>query len=166
MFNVGDKVVYPLHGAGTINSIQKKEISNTEKYYYSFTIPFRKLEILIPVENGEELGLRNIIGLSEIKEIEETLMLEAVCKETNWNRRYRDNLELLKTGDYLNVAAVVRELYRLDNKKPLATGEKKMLNNAKSILASEIALVNGENEEEIMLWMKERVFSTTKTNND
>ncbi len=158
MFNVGDRVVYPLHGAGIIKSIEKKKISNSEKEYYALTIPFRKLEVLIPVENGESLGLRGVVEWRKIDEIEKILNSDAFCDETNWNRRYRDNLELLKTGDILDVAKVVRNLYKLDFKKPLATGEKKMLSNAKSILASELAMINNKTEEETIIWIKKLIL--------
>ncbi len=158
MFNINDKVVYPLHGAGTIKSIEKKLVSNKMKEYYSLYIPFRKLEILIPVENCQDLGLRAIISVEKIIEIEDVLGLKEYSSENNWNKRYRENLELLKTGDPLLAARVVRNLCRLDSKKPLATGEKRMLSNAKSILASEISLVNGSSEEETLLWIKEKVM--------
>ncbi len=158
MFNISDKVVYPLHGAGTIKSIEKKIVAKNIKEYYSLYIPFRKLEILIPVENCQDLGLRAIVSAEKILEIEAVLVLKDSNSENNWNKRYRENLELLKTGDPLLAAKVVRDLCRLDNKKPLATGEKRMLNNAKSILASEIALVNGKSEEETLLWIKEKVL--------
>ena len=96
---------------------------------------------MIPIESSGDIGIRAIISVDEIEEVIQILSAESSEMSNNWNRRYRENMEKLKTGDIYNVAEVVRNLMRTDRDKKLSTGEKKMLSNAKQILISEIILV-------------------------
>ncbi len=157
MYSIGDKVVYPLHGAGVIKSIENKKFSNIEKQYYTLAVPCSGLDIMIPVEKCHKVGIRPVITKEEVDGVNAVLTMESEPIEANWSRRYRENLEILKTGDIHNVAKVVRDLSRLEQKKPLSTGEKKMLTNANSILASEISLAEDKSVDEIVLWIKEKV---------
>jgi len=141
MYDVGDKIVYPMHGAGIIEKIEKKKILGEVKEYYVLKVSFGELKIMIPVDTCDDIGVRNIIGVEELKEVLAVLQDVSTKMPDNWNRRYRENMERLKTGDVLEVAAVVRNLTRTDREKKLSTGEKKMLTNARQILVSEIILV-------------------------
>ncbi|HML37466.1 MAG TPA: CarD family transcriptional regulator [Bacillota bacterium] len=141
MFVIGDKIVYPMHGAGIIEQIEEKQILGEIRKYYILKVPSGDMKIMIPIDSCGEIGIRAIISVEEIKEVLEVLSSESTEMSSNWNRRYRENMEKLKTGDIYNVAEVVRNLMRTDKEKKLSTGEKKMLSNAKQILISEIILV-------------------------
>jgi CarD family transcriptional regulator len=141
MFVKGDKIVYPMHGAGIIEEIEEKQILGEVRKYYVLRVPCGDMKIMIPIESSREIGVRAVISEEEIAEVIKVLRADSTGMSSNWNRRYRENMEKLKTGDIFNVAEVVRNLMRTDKEKKLSTGEKKMLSNAKQILISEIILV-------------------------
>jgi len=148
MFDIGDKIVYPMHGAGTIVSIEEKEILGEKRRYYTMKMPIGDMKVMIPVDCVEEIGVRGIITDSDMEEVLEILSGEKSQMSQNWNKRYRNNMDKIKSGDICEVAGVVRNLSLMDREKGLSTGERKMLNNAKQILLSEIALVKNMNKEE------------------
>jgi len=141
MFVIGDRIVYPMHGAGVIEQIEEKLILGESRRYYILRVPCGDMKIMIPIESCKEIGVRGIISMEQVTEVIEVLSAQSTEMSNNWNRRYRENMEKLKTGDIYNVAEVVRNLMRTDKEKKLSTGEKKMLSNAKQILISEIILV-------------------------
>jgi CarD family transcriptional regulator len=149
MFNIGDKVVYPMHGAGIIESIEEKEILGNKQKYYIMRMPIGNMKVMIPLENVNDIGLREIINKEQVNSVVEVLGGHKTAMPNNWNRRYRINMEKIKSGDILEVADVVRNLMLRDKEKGLSTGERKMLNNAKQILVSELVLVNNMDEAEI-----------------
>ena len=140
MFSLGDKVVYPMHGAGVIETVEKKEILGEVKNYYVLKMPIGEMKLMIPVDNVNNIGLRRIIDNGLVGKVYEILKQGAVLNDSNWNKRYRDNMSKMKTGDIFEVAQVVRDLTYRDREKGLSTGEKKMLVSAKQMLVSEIAL--------------------------
>lgn len=140
MYNLGDKVVYPMHGAGVIQSMESKEILGETKNYFVLKMPIGEMKLMIPVDNVDNIGLRNIIDRDSVEVVISLLKEGAVLNDSNWNKRYRDNLLKMKTGDIFEVAQVVRDLTFRDKEKGLSTGEKKMLVSAKQMIVSEIAL--------------------------
>jgi CarD family transcriptional regulator len=148
MFEIGDKIVYPMHGAGTIVSVEEKEILGEKRKYYTMKMPIGDMKVMIPVDCIQEVGVRGIISGQELEEVIDILSGEKSEMSQNWNKRYRNNMEKIKSGDICEVAWVVRNLSLLDKEKGLSTGERKMLNNARQILLSEIALVRNLNKEE------------------
>lgn len=140
MYNLGDKVVYPMHGAGVIESMESKEVLGETKNYYVLKMPIGEMKLMIPVDNVNNIGLRNIIDRDSVEVVIDILKEGAVLNDSNWNKRYRDNLLKMKTGDIFEVAQVVRDLTFRDKEKGLSTGEKKMLISAKQMIVSEIAL--------------------------
>ena len=157
MYKIGDKVVYPMHGAGVIEAIEDKKIMGTKKTYYIF-IPFGEMKIMIPCESCEQIGIREVMSPNEMEHVFETLSGGTTEMSSNWNRRYRDNMEKLKTGELECVAEVVRNLMRADSVKKLSMGEKKMLANAKQILASEVVLVQDQDISEAMVTIEKCVL--------
>ncbi|MEG0918999.1 MAG: CarD family transcriptional regulator [Anaerovoracaceae bacterium] len=141
MFNVGDKIVYPMHGAGIIEDIEMKNILGKDRKYYILHIPYGDMKVMIPVDKTDEIGVRSILSESEILEVFDVLKGESTEMSDNWNRRNRENMGKLKTGDIFETAEVVRNLVRIEEVKPLSTGEKKLLSTAMQILASEIILI-------------------------
>ena len=149
MFKVGEKIVYPMHGAGVIEKIEEKEILGERREYFIIKMPIGDMKVMVPVTNVEEVGVREIISEEEVAEVMEVLEGHKTKMPQNWNRRYRANMERIKTGDILEIASVVRNLTLLDNEKTLSTGERKMLSNARQMLLSELVLVTGETMEVI-----------------
>ena len=141
MFNVGDKVVYPMHGAGMVESIEEKQILGETRAYYIVRIKHGNMQVMVPVKGAENVGLRFIVGQPELDAVYSELSAESTPMDENWNRRNRENMDKLKTGDLCKVAEVIRNLTRVDRVKKLSTGEKKLLNNARQILSSEMMMV-------------------------
>ena len=148
MFNVGDKIVYPMHGAGTIDSIEEKDILGEKQSYYILRMP-GGVKVMIPTAKAEEVGVRNIIDKSSADRVISVLEQNETDMDKNWNKRYRDNMDKMKSGDIYEVADVVRNLSFKQKEKGLSTGEKKMLNNAKQILVSELVLAEHASQEEV-----------------
>ncbi|QSX08157.1 CarD family transcriptional regulator [Alkalibacter rhizosphaerae] len=155
MFKIGDKIVYPMHGAGIIEGIEEKEILGETLPYFVLKLPVGSMKIMVPVNNCSDLGIRPIVSNEELEKALDILQECQNDMESNWNRRYRENLEKLKTGDIMDIAEVVKDLYIMDKEKGLSTGEKKMLNNAKQILISEIVLVRDMDNEEAEALIKD-----------
>jgi len=146
MFSIGDKVVYPMHGAGIIEAIEEKEILGKKRKYYIMKMPLGDMKVMIPLDSVEDIGLREIITLTEVDQVMAVLNDDISKMPKNWNRRYRANMDRIKSGDIYEVAAVVRNLMLRDKEKGLSTGERKMLGNAKQILVSELVLARGIDE--------------------
>ena len=157
MFAIGDKVVYPMHGAGTIEKIEEKTVLGESRKYYILRVHHGNMQVMVPVNGSDQAGLRNIVDESVIPEVIEVLGAESTPMDENWNRRNRENMEHLKTGDIKEVAAVVRNLTRVDRVKKLSTGEKKLLINSKRILSSEISFVKLEDEEKITAMIEQAI---------
>jgi len=159
MYKIGDKIVYPMHGAGIIEAIEEREIFEETKPYYIMQIVSEGLQILIPVDKVDDIGVRTIVTQPVIDEMIEILKLPMDVMEKNWNRRYREHLERLETGDIFEVAKVVKNLILLDRLKGLSTGEKKMLNNARNFIVSEMVLIQDKDKEEILDLINSSVHS-------
>lgn len=157
MFNIGDVVVYPMHGAGVVQSIEEKEILGEKHRYYTLMLPLRNMKVMIPTNNADNMGIRDVIEGKEVEKVLELLKGLKSDMPDNWNRRYRSNMEKLKSGDIFEVATVVRNLIILDREKGLSTGEKKMLNNAKQILASELVFATDSDEERVERLIEESI---------
>ena len=157
MFSLGEKIVHPMQGAGIIEQIEEKKILGQIKQYYVLKLPCSDLNVMIPVDAEVSVGIRPIVDKSEIEKVIEVLGAPSTTMDSNWNRRNRDNLDLLKKGDIMLVAEVVRNLLRVDREKGLSAGEKKMLANAKQILVSEIILVCEISQEEAVKMIEDAV---------
>ncbi|MDR0425010.1 MAG: CarD family transcriptional regulator [Clostridiales Family XIII bacterium] len=144
MYTIGDRIVYPMHGAGVIEAVEEKKILGEVRKYYILKVPFGDIKIMIPCDSSDVIGVREVIPANETPKVMEILANDSTEMPNNWNRRSRENMAKLKTGEIGNVAEVVRNLMRIDRVKKLSTGEKKMLSNAKQILISELILSNNE----------------------
>ena len=140
MFSVGGKIVHPMHGAGVIQKIEEKRILGDVKKYYILKLPCNDMNVMIPVDSEQSVGIRKIVDEPVARKVIEFLRTESTQMDHNWNRRYRENMQKIKSGDIFEVAEVVRNLIRASREKGLSAGETKMLNNARQILISEIIL--------------------------
>jgi CarD family transcriptional regulator len=137
-FEVGDKVVYPQHGAATIEERKMITAFGEEKEYLVLRLTYGDLVLNVPADNTEEVGLREVINTEEVEEVFAVLRKKEARMPTNWSRRYKNHVEKLKSGDVYQVAEVVRNLTLRDNEKGLSAGEKRMLFTARQILVSEL----------------------------
>ena len=165
MFNVGDKVVYPMHGAGTIDSIDKKNILDEEVEYINISMP-GGVKVMVPSNQASKQGLRNIISQNDVEKVFCVLETDETAMSDNWNKRYRDNMDKMKSGDIYEVADVVRNLSFKQKEKGLSTGEKKMLNNAKQILVSELVLVENTTNAEMEKLVDNKIDVSFKENRE
>lgn len=140
MFSIGDRISHPMHGAGVIDGIEERKINGTSRQYYVFRLPAGGMLVMIPVDNCEEIGVRPIISPREADRLIEEMSDIEIDMTQNWNRRYRENMLRIKSGNLLEVARVIKGLMARDSDKGLSTGERKMLRSAKQILISEIVL--------------------------
>ena len=161
MFNVGDKIVYPMHGAGTITAIEEKDILGQKQSYYILKMP-GEVKVMVPTAKAEEVGVRNIINKESADKVFGVLEQDETAMDKNWNKRYRDNMEKMKSGDIYEIADVVRNLSFKQKEKGLSTGEKKMLNNAKQILVSELVLAEHATQEEVEQLVENKINTSFK----
>ena len=157
---IGEKIVYPMHGAGEITGIEEQEIEGEKKSYYVLQMPMGNLKLMLPVDKVEEIGLRDIIDKEKISEVEEVLSGKAEKSQGSWNKRFHANLDRMKSGDILDVAAVARNLEKQNLKKKLSAGERRILELARQILISELIFVLDKSDEEISAWVDEKIFET------
>lgn len=149
LYMIGDKIVYPMHGAGVIDAIEDSEVLGEIRQYYILKLPFGNMKLMIPVNNASELGIRNVINNDFVPKVIERISEKCTISNVNWNKRHRDNLEKLRSGDILEVADVYKFLTCREKDRNLSTGEKKMLTSSKQILFSELILSTGKNACEI-----------------
>ncbi len=145
MFRIGDRIVYPMHGAGIIESIEEREILGERKNYYVLRIPVGDMKVMIPINNVACVGIRDVINKSDADEVFRSLEIKMADEPANWNKRYRENMIKIKSGNVFEVADVVKSLILRERCKGLSTGERKMLNSAKQILISELVLAKNMN---------------------
>lgn len=140
MFNVGDKIVYPMHGVGEIEGIEKKVILGKRNEYYLITIINNGMKVMIPVNNAKEIGIRSIIAKKDIKKVMTILSTEADSIEEDWKIRYQNNIDKIKSGSIFEVAEVARDLYRRGSEKELSIMERKLYENAYQLITYEVAM--------------------------
>ena len=155
MYKVGDKVVYPHHGAGTVVKKEKRDVLGEKREYLTIKILHNDMTVNVPSENAEKVGLRKVIDEDMVQVVLKALTGGGTQMPKNWNRRFKHNRDKMKTGDILELAEVVRNLSLRDHEKGLSTGEKQMFVKAKKILASELMYAKAMDEEEAGAWLDE-----------
>lgn len=154
MYKIGDKIVYAIHGAGTIVDIQEINILGNVENYYILKLPINDIQVSIPESELGTSKIRPVISKEEGEEVLKILKEDKTAMSDNWGKRYRENLEQLKTGDIFETAEIVRNLTLLNEEKTLSASEKKMLNNAKRIMVSELLIAETISKEEAEKWIK------------
>ena len=140
MYQIGDKVVHPMHGAGVIDSIVRKKVAGKVQDYYLLKLSTGSMMVMIPTEHSDEIGVRPVVSGQEATHILSEMEDIQVDMTSDWNQRYRENMLRIKSGNLLEVAKVVKGLMYRETQKGLSTGERKMLHSAKQILISELVL--------------------------
>lgn len=158
---IGDKIVYPMHGAGEITGMEENEVGGVLNSYYVFRLPMGNLKLMLPVDKLEEIGIRELINPAQVPEVVEILKAETESFNGSWNKRFNMNLERLKTGNILDAAVVARNLTRQNNKKRISSGEKRLLDLSRQILISELVYVCNKTPEEVTEWIDELINTRT-----
>ncbi len=159
MFGVGDKVLYPMHGAAVIQDREEKQVNGKSVEYLVLDMLLSDMKVLIPVKNTEKIGLRPVVLQTTLPKVEEVLKArpENRMKQITWNRRYNLYVDKMKTGDIFEVADVVRTLAVQEQEKRLSAGERRLLTTAKHILLSEFMLVKDVDEKKSEEWLEQFV---------
>src|SRR5215467_9795607 len=139
-FHIGDKVVYPNHGVGTIEQISSRTIGATVEKFYLLKIQSSSLKVMVPFNNVNNVGLRRVIRNGDIQKVIDFLTDGACNNNADWKDRFKENSDRMRTGSLLEVAAVLKGLLMLNQAKPLSFREKKMLERARYLLVSEMAM--------------------------
>ncbi len=148
-FRVGDRIAHPMHGAGVIDGIVTKRVGGKDRDYYVLKLPAGDMLVMVPVDNCADIGVRPIVCAEEAEKIIGAIPGIEVEMTANWNKRYRENMLKIKSGDLMEVASVVKGLMLRDRERGLSTGERKMLHSAKQILISELVLSESSSYEEV-----------------
>lgn len=149
MFVIGDHIVHPMHGAGIIDSIISKKINGDEREYYVLKLPVGDMVVMVPVQGCENIGVRPVVDSSQADSVLAAFSDINITMTQNWNKRYRENMDKIKSGNLLEVAEVVKGLMCRDADRGLSTGERKMLHSAKQILISELVIALNTDYENI-----------------
>jgi CarD family transcriptional regulator, regulator of rRNA transcription len=155
LYKVGDKVVYPHHGAGTVVKKEVREVLGAKREYMTIQIAHNEMVVNVPTENAERVGLRRVISEEMVNKVVKALSGSGTQMPKNWNRRFKHNRDKMKTGDIFELAEVVRNLSLRDHEKGLSTGEKQMFVKAKKILASELMYAKQMDEDRAAVWLDE-----------
>jgi CarD family transcriptional regulator len=153
MFEVGDKVVHPHHGAGVVTRRETRVVLGEEREYLTIHIPLTDLVLNVPSDGAEAVGVRRVIGESVLEDLARTLTAGDIELEGNWNRRFRRNRDKIKTGDVFEIAEVIRHLAVRDRGRGLSSGERQLFARAKRMLAAEVQYARGTDEEEALAWI-------------
>jgi CarD family transcriptional regulator len=149
-FRIGEKAVYPAHGVAEVIGTEKKEINTTVCSFYVLKVLATGMQILVPKEKADQVGLRAVATVAEVEEVFDILREKDIhIDKQTWNRRYRGFMDKIKTGSIYDVAEVLRDLYRLKANKQLSFGERRMLDNAKQLIVKELAVARKWTEEKV-----------------
>ena len=155
MLQIGDKVVYPMHGAGVIAGIENCEVLGEGKSYYVLQMPLGNMKVMIPTDNVDNIGLRDVISVAKVDEVRDVLEDKPHQELGSWNKRFHANLDRMKSGDICDVAAVARDLILRDRQRKISSGERRLLDLAKQILVSELVYACDKTPAEVEDWMEE-----------
>lgn len=150
---IGDRIVYPMHGAGEVAGVEENEVGGVKKIYYVLQMPMGNLKLMLPVDKVEEIGLREIIDASQLDSVANVLGGQSDDASGSWNKRFHATLDRLKSGDILEVAAVARNLSRQNLKRKISSGEARLMELSRQILISELVYVLDKPPEEISAWV-------------
>ena len=147
MFRKGDTVVHPEHGAAVIEDLRERDFLGERKKYFVLRLAYGDLTLMVPVDSTEDVGLRQVVAKKEVNKVMDVLRQDESKMASNWSRRFKNNIEKLRSGDIYQVAEVVRNLAIRERQKGLSAGEKRMLTKARQILVSELVFATGGTEE-------------------
>lgn len=164
MYSIGDKVVHPMHGAGIIEDVKKIVLGGVEREYYVVRFIVGNMISDIPVDGCEKIGIREVISKDDAKKVLDFFRTYEIGNDTNWNKRQRENIEKLKSGDICRVAGVLKELMSREKRKGLSTSERKTLGSARQIVLSELIMSEIASESDIELILDECVRETLGQN--
>ena len=155
LFQKGDTVVHPEHGAAVIQELREKEFLGEKRTYLVLRVAYGDLTLLIPVDSTEQVGLRQVVSKNEVKKVLKVLTEDESSMAANWSRRFKNNMEKLHSGDPYQVAEVLRNLAIREREKGLSAGEKRMILKARQILISELSYATDKTEDEAEIMIDE-----------
>ena len=154
LLQIGDKVVYPMHGAGEISGIEDCEAFGETKAYYVLKLPIGNMKVMIPLDNADHIGLRDVISEDDVAAVKDVLEGAPERAMGSWNKRLHAHLARMKSGDIRDVAAVARNLILQDRQRKISSGERRLLDLARQILVSELVYACEQTPEEVEDWLE------------
>ena len=142
-FQIGEKVVYPTQGVGTVEQISNRNLTGTSQMFYQLRLGSSGLRVMVPMSNVESLGLRRVAKLREISAVLDYLNTGSIKAPRDWKCRFKENSDRMRTGSLLEVAEVFKNLLILSQAKPLSFREKRMFDRSWQLMVDEIAAVRG-----------------------
>lgn len=140
-YKTGDRLVYPFYGAGEVTSIESVEVLGKMREYYILTFDHLKVKINVPVDNADSLGIRKLICPEEVRAVYERFLLPVDTSVTNWNKKQRESMEKLRSGNIFDAVDVFVYLKKREMRKNISTGEKKFMQSAYNSIVSELSYV-------------------------
>lgn len=162
MFKIGDKILYPMNGAGVIESVEEKNVLGKRHTYFVMKMPYEDIKVMLPADACEEIGVRGIISEAEGRKVLEQFRREPAADDEFWNKRHRDNMLKIKSGDIYQVLTVVKNLMLREKKRGLSTSERKMLGVSKQIFVSELVLCGAADKSDVVSIMEDCVEELLK----
>jgi len=147
LYQVGDNIFYPMHGAGKIKAIEEKEVGGEMRQYYVINMAIDDMRIMIPKKTISKTNIRPVTDLDTVKEVAAQIDKEDTDNDLPWKRRHKANTDKIKTGDLKDCVEVIYGLLRMKKEDKLNSSEKRLLNQAKDFLLSELKLVEGMTKE-------------------
>lgn len=157
MFELGDKILYPMYGAGVLEGMEERKILGEKRKYFIMKLPIDNSTAMVPVDTCEEIGVRYIISKEEAQKVLKTFRAEPIADDDNWNKRHRENMAKIKTGDIYKLLSVVKSLMYREKKKGLSTSERKMYIVAKQMFVGEIVLTGMASQSDVESIMSDTV---------
>ena len=149
LYQVGDRISHPLHGGGVISGIERNRVDGKYRSYYIMQVSKGDMRVMIPTDACDQIGIRPVIGKEQAEAVFRAIPGLEISEDSNWNKRYRENMVYIRSGDLLQVAGVIKSLSRREAAAGLSNGERKMLLSAKQILISEMMLSEETSYEEV-----------------
>ena len=158
-YKVDQRIVYPSQGVGRITSITEKKFKDSTVLYYIIYLEFSDMTVMVPVDKAGELGIRPIVPKDEAEKALNFISEDYAPIPSDWKLRYQMNLDLLKKGSVMDIAAVVRSLYHRSKIKELPILERKLYDSALNLLQDEVSFSLSKPKEEIAEIIRQKLES-------
>ena len=146
LFQIGEKVVYPNHGIGTVENISTRSFGAKYERFYLLRLTYNSMTVMVPFSHVEDIGIRKVTRNGEVCRVLEFLAEAARKRKGDWKDRFKENTDKMRNGSLLEIAEVLKTLLILQTGKPLSFREKKMLDRARHMLITELSISRGLGE--------------------
>jgi CarD family transcriptional regulator len=150
LFQIGEKVVYPNHGIGTVENISTRSFGADLERFYLLRLTYTSMTVMVPFSHVTEIGLRKVTRNGEVARVLGFLGEGSCKRKCDWKDRFKENSDKMRNGSLLGIAEVLKTLLVLQIEKPLSFREKKMLDRARHMLITELSISRGLRDGEVV----------------